>query len=194
MLRALSPPPYYRRDAGHAGERSGPFGPLFDSWRILLPAVAVEIPVMHAEREFGDSKYSFMRLINLMYDPVTLLTTTPLRLLSRSAAPSLAGLRLGLLLWCCVWYLVCRRRKGCSCCSRRCCLCLSARFSLSVWVCLGSISAVFIIYVRACPRYFIQRVVRQLKRHSRGRSFKKASLAAAYHDMGCAGIQLADEL
>ena len=29
---------------------------------------AVEIPVMHAEREFGDSKCSFMRLINLMYD------------------------------------------------------------------------------------------------------------------------------
>ncbi|VDZ68429.1 Polymyxin resistance protein ArnC, glycosyl transferase (plasmid) [Klebsiella aerogenes] len=38
---------------------------------------AVEIPVMHAEREFGDSKYSFMRLINLMYDLVTCLTTTP---------------------------------------------------------------------------------------------------------------------
>ncbi len=35
-----------------------------------------------AEREFGDSKYSFMRLINLMYDTVTALTaTTPLRLL-----------------------------------------------------------------------------------------------------------------
>ncbi|EAS2525565.1 undecaprenyl-phosphate 4-deoxy-4-formamido-L-arabinose transferase, partial [Salmonella enterica subsp. enterica serovar Senftenberg] len=43
---------------------------------------ATEIPVHHAEREFGDSKYSFMRLINLMYDLVTCLTTTPLRLLS----------------------------------------------------------------------------------------------------------------
>lgn len=43
---------------------------------------ATEIPVHHAEREFGDSKYSFMRLINLMYDTVTCLTTTPLRLLS----------------------------------------------------------------------------------------------------------------
>ena len=41
-----------------------------------------EIPVQHAEREHGDSKYSFMRLINLMYDLVTCLTTTPLRLLS----------------------------------------------------------------------------------------------------------------
>lgn len=41
-----------------------------------------EIPVLHAEREFGDSKYSLMRLINLMYDLITSLTTSPLRLLS----------------------------------------------------------------------------------------------------------------
>ncbi|MDC9588712.1 undecaprenyl-phosphate 4-deoxy-4-formamido-L-arabinose transferase [Xenorhabdus sp. XENO-10] len=42
----------------------------------------VEIEVAHAEREFGDSKYSFMNLINLMYDLLTCLTTAPLRLLS----------------------------------------------------------------------------------------------------------------
>ncbi|QWA11948.1 undecaprenyl-phosphate 4-deoxy-4-formamido-L-arabinose transferase [Sodalis ligni] len=41
-----------------------------------------EINVSHAEREFGDSKYSFLKLINLMYDLITCLTTTPLRLLS----------------------------------------------------------------------------------------------------------------
>ncbi|MGC6386728.1 undecaprenyl-phosphate 4-deoxy-4-formamido-L-arabinose transferase [Ewingella sp. S1.OA.A_B6] len=41
-----------------------------------------EIPVQHSEREFGDSKYSLMKLINLMYDLITCLTTTPLRLLS----------------------------------------------------------------------------------------------------------------
>ena len=41
-----------------------------------------EINVGHAEREFGDSKYSFFKLINLMYDLITCLTTTPLRLLS----------------------------------------------------------------------------------------------------------------
>ena len=41
-----------------------------------------EIDVGHAEREFGDSKYSFLKLINLMYDLITCLTTTPLRLLS----------------------------------------------------------------------------------------------------------------
>ncbi|OWO80196.1 undecaprenyl-phosphate 4-deoxy-4-formamido-L-arabinose transferase [Photorhabdus luminescens] len=42
----------------------------------------IEIDVAHAEREFGDSKYSFMKLINLMYDLLTCLTTAPLRFLS----------------------------------------------------------------------------------------------------------------
>lgn len=54
---------------------------------------------MHAEREFGDSKYSFMRLINLMYDTVTCLTTTPLRLLSIfGSVIALLGFAFGLLL------------------------------------------------------------------------------------------------
>lgn len=43
---------------------------------------AVDIPVAHAEREHGDSRYSLMRLINLLFDLVTCLTTTPLRMLS----------------------------------------------------------------------------------------------------------------
>ncbi len=41
-----------------------------------------EIEVSHAGREFGESKYSLMNLLNLMYDLLTCLTTTPLRLLS----------------------------------------------------------------------------------------------------------------
>ncbi len=41
-----------------------------------------EILVQHAEREHGESKYSAMRLINLMFDLITCMTTTPLRLLS----------------------------------------------------------------------------------------------------------------
>lgn len=41
-----------------------------------------EILVEHAEREHGDSKYSAMHLINLMFDLVTCMTTAPLRLLS----------------------------------------------------------------------------------------------------------------
>lgn len=60
---------------------------------------ATEIPVLHAEREFGDSKYSLMRLINLMYDLVTCLTTTPLRLLSVvGTLIALAGFAFSLLL------------------------------------------------------------------------------------------------
>lgn len=37
----------------------------------------IEILVKHAEREHGESKYGLMKLINLMYDTVTCLTTTP---------------------------------------------------------------------------------------------------------------------
>ncbi|NUA44300.1 Undecaprenyl-phosphate 4-deoxy-4-formamido-L-arabinose transferase [Dickeya solani] len=58
-----------------------------------------EIMVRHSEREFGDSKYSFMKLINLMYDLVTCLTTTPLRLLSVvGSVIALSGFSLALLL------------------------------------------------------------------------------------------------
>ena len=41
-----------------------------------------EVLVTHAEREHGESKYSAMKLINLMFDLITCMTTTPLRLLS----------------------------------------------------------------------------------------------------------------
>ncbi len=41
-----------------------------------------ELVVKHDEREHGESKYSAMRLINLMFDLITCMTTTPLRLLS----------------------------------------------------------------------------------------------------------------
>ena len=42
----------------------------------------VELRVSHDERMSGDSKYSLFKLINLMFDLITCLTTTPLRLLS----------------------------------------------------------------------------------------------------------------
>ncbi len=42
----------------------------------------IELEVSHAERAHGESKYGLMHLINLMYDLVTCMTTTPLRLLS----------------------------------------------------------------------------------------------------------------
>ncbi len=42
----------------------------------------IEIPVRHSEREHGESKYSLLKLVNLMFDLVTTMTTAPLRLLS----------------------------------------------------------------------------------------------------------------
>lgn len=41
-----------------------------------------ELPVPHAGREHGASKYDFLKLINLMFDLVTSMTTAPLRLAS----------------------------------------------------------------------------------------------------------------
>lgn len=43
---------------------------------------SIELPVRHAEREHGESKYDLLKLINLMFDLVTSMTTAPLRLLS----------------------------------------------------------------------------------------------------------------
>ncbi|SET08352.1 undecaprenyl-phosphate 4-deoxy-4-formamido-L-arabinose transferase [Thorsellia anophelis] len=42
----------------------------------------IDIPVKHEQRLHGKSKYSVFKLIHLMFDLVTCLTTTPLRLLS----------------------------------------------------------------------------------------------------------------
>ncbi len=42
----------------------------------------IELPVQHAGRAHGESKYDFLKLINLMFDLVTSMTTAPLRLAS----------------------------------------------------------------------------------------------------------------
>lgn len=58
-----------------------------------------EIPVRHAAREQGDSKYGFLKLVNLMFDLVTTMTTSPLRMLSLfGAALALIGFGFGVLL------------------------------------------------------------------------------------------------
>jgi len=120
---------------------------------------ATEIPVLHAEREFGDSKYSLMRLINLMYDLITCLTTTPLRLLSVfGSVIALAGFAIAVVL------VVMR-------------LFLGPEWSADGVFMLFAVLFIFVgaqfvgmgllgeyigrIYndVRARPRYFIQRVV-----------------------------------
>jgi undecaprenyl-phosphate 4-deoxy-4-formamido-L-arabinose transferase len=41
-----------------------------------------EVEVEHAEREYGESKYRLMDLVNLQFDLLTSMTTAPLRLLS----------------------------------------------------------------------------------------------------------------
>ena len=41
-----------------------------------------EIPVKHAERAVGDSKYSFLKLVNLQFNLLTCMTTAPLRALT----------------------------------------------------------------------------------------------------------------
>ena len=43
---------------------------------------AVEIEVAHAERAAGESKYSLFKLVNLQFDLLTSMTTTPLRLMT----------------------------------------------------------------------------------------------------------------
>ncbi|HBT96591.1 MAG TPA: undecaprenyl-phosphate 4-deoxy-4-formamido-L-arabinose transferase [Desulfobulbaceae bacterium] len=58
-----------------------------------------EIPVRHARREKGQSKYSLLKLISLQYDLLTSMSTFPLRLLSFfGAVISLCGIAFGVLL------------------------------------------------------------------------------------------------
>jgi len=58
-----------------------------------------EIPVGHARREKGQSKYSLLKLISLQYDLLTSMSTFPLRLLSFfGTVIALCGIAFGLLL------------------------------------------------------------------------------------------------
>ncbi len=58
-----------------------------------------EIPVQHAPRELGESKYSVFRLISLQFDLLTSMSTFPLRLLSfMGTIIALSGIGFGILL------------------------------------------------------------------------------------------------
>ncbi|MGB3253904.1 undecaprenyl-phosphate 4-deoxy-4-formamido-L-arabinose transferase [Buttiauxella gaviniae] len=120
---------------------------------------ATEIPVHHAEREFGDSKYSFMRLINLMYDLVTCLTTTPLRMLSVfGSIIAVLGFTLSVLL------VVFRLAFGPQWAAEGVFMLFAVLFMFigAQFVGMGLLGEyIGRIYtdVRARPRYFIQRVV-----------------------------------
>ncbi|WP_058910453.1 undecaprenyl-phosphate 4-deoxy-4-formamido-L-arabinose transferase [Entomohabitans teleogrylli] len=122
---------------------------------------AVEIPVHHAEREYGDSKYSFMRLINLMYDLVTCLTTTPLRMLSVvGSVIALMGFMLSVVL------VVLRLAFGPQWAAEGVFMLFAVLFMFigAQFVAMGLLGEyIGRIYndVRARPRYFIQQIVRQ---------------------------------
>ncbi len=76
MLRA------YRRpivDAMRLCRESSTFIPILAN---SFAGSTAEIPVKHAPREKGKTKYSFLKLISLQFDLLTSMTTFPLRLLS----------------------------------------------------------------------------------------------------------------
>lgn len=119
----------------------------------------IEIPVHHAERQFGDSKYSIMRLINLMYDLITCLTTTPLRLLSVvGSVIALSGFALAVLL------VILRLALGPKWSGDGVFMLFAVLFTFigAQFVGMGLLGEyIGRIYndVRARPRYFIQRIV-----------------------------------
>ncbi|MEN4545213.1 undecaprenyl-phosphate 4-deoxy-4-formamido-L-arabinose transferase [Pantoea agglomerans] len=119
----------------------------------------IELPVIHAERAFGDSKYSFMRLINLMYDLVTCLTTTPLRLLSVvGSLIALSGFAFSLIL------IVLRLFFGAAWAGDGVFVLFAVLFMFigAQFVGMGLLGEyIGRIYndVRARPRYFVQRIV-----------------------------------
>ena len=121
---------------------------------------ACEIPVAHAERAVGESKYSLWKLINLQFNLLTCMTTLPLRLLTYfGLLAGMTGFLLGI-------YIIVRRlcpggddwtNKG-----------VFTLFALSFFftgiqmVGIGVIGEyIGRIYtdVRARPRYFIEKVV-----------------------------------
>jgi len=119
----------------------------------------VEIPVSHAERQFGESKYTIFKLFNLMFDLLTCLTTTPLRLLSAfGMLTALAGFALASLL------MVLRLALGSE-------WAVDGVFTLFAILfmfvgaqfvglgLLGEYIGRIYIDVRARPRYFVQQVI-----------------------------------
>ncbi|HBO3796272.1 TPA: undecaprenyl-phosphate 4-deoxy-4-formamido-L-arabinose transferase [Pseudomonas aeruginosa] len=119
-----------------------------------------EIRVAHAERAHGESKYSAMRLLNLMFDLVTCMTTTPLRLLSLvGGGMALAGFLFALFL------LVLRLAFGAAWAGNGLFVLFAVLFMFSGVQLLGmGLLGEYLgrMYsdVRARPRFFIERVVR----------------------------------
>lgn len=118
-----------------------------------------EIEVGHDARQKGDSKYSFSRLISLMFDLVTSMTTFPLRLLSIAGAiVSALGIGFG------VFLLLMRLLFGAQWAAQGVFTLFAILFIFvgAQFVGMGLLGEYLgRVYndVRARPRYFVQRVV-----------------------------------
>jgi undecaprenyl-phosphate 4-deoxy-4-formamido-L-arabinose transferase len=118
-----------------------------------------EIEVGHDARAKGDSKYSFSRLISLMFDLVTSMTTYPLRLLSIAGAiVSALGIGFG------VFLLLMRLMFGAQWAAQGVFTLFAILFIFvgAQFVGMGLLGEYLgRVYndVRARPRYFVQRVV-----------------------------------
>lgn len=119
-----------------------------------------EIPVSHAAREQGESKYSFMKLVSLMFDLTTSMTTMPLRLLSLfGAAMAAFGFAFALLL------LVLRLANGPEWAAQGVFVLFAVLFIFTgaQFVGLGLLGEYLgRVYndVRARPRFYVERIVR----------------------------------
>jgi undecaprenyl-phosphate 4-deoxy-4-formamido-L-arabinose transferase len=154
MLRA------YRRSVVNAmlecRERST-FIPILSNY---FARYTCEVPVSHAAREHGESKYSLLKLINLMFDLVTTMSTTPLRLLSLFGGTlALAGFAFAVLL------LVLRLANGPEWAAQGVFVLFAVLFIFTgaQFVGLGLLGEYLgRVYhdVRARPRFFVDRIVR----------------------------------
>jgi len=153
MLRA------YRDHIVHAMLNCHERSTLFPVLANTFARQAVDIPIRHAEPAFGKSKYSSLRLINRMYELITCLTTTPLRLLSVfGSVIALSGFFLSLLL------VVLRLALGPQWAADGVFMLFAVLFIFigAQFIGLGILGEyIGRIYndVRARPRYFIQRVI-----------------------------------
>lgn len=77
-----------------------------DEKTVFIPAIAtyytkniIEIPIQHSQRQAGKSKYSFIKLVNLMFDLMTSFSNLPLEiLLYGGIATASFGILLGIVL------------------------------------------------------------------------------------------------
>jgi undecaprenyl-phosphate 4-deoxy-4-formamido-L-arabinose transferase len=118
-----------------------------------------EVDVAHAERAGDDSKYNFWKLVNLQFDLLTSMTTTPLRIMTAIGALfAFLGIAFAVLL------LVLRVVYGAAWAGEGVFTIFGVLFAISgVQLLTVGLLGEYVgrIYhdVRARPRYFIQRVV-----------------------------------